>query len=94
MKSVAKEMKVKGKHLFHPVRLALTGEMSGQDVTKQMSLLALASEDDTAVNAEAADVVTIEARMEKLKGFCDSIPEEFRASKQVASDDAANKSKD
>jgi len=94
MKSVAKEMKVKGKNLFHPVRLALTGEMSGQDVTKQMSLLALASEDDTAVNAEAADVVTIEARMEKLKDFCDSIPEEFRASKQAASDDAANKSKD
>jgi len=93
MKSVAKEMKVKGKNLFHPVRLALTGEMSGQDVTKQMSLLALASEVDTAVNAEAADVVTIEARMEKLKGFCDSIPEEFRASKQ-ASDDAANRSKD
>jgi len=94
MKSVAKEMKVKGKNLFHPVRLALTGEMSGQDVTKQMSLLALASEDDTAVNAEAADVVTIEARMEKLKGFCYSIPEEFRASKQAASDDAAIRSKD
>ncbi|KAL7492732.1 hypothetical protein ACHAWT_001774 [Skeletonema menzelii] len=93
MKSVAKEMKVKGKNLFHPVRLALTGEMSGQDVTKQMSLLALASEDDTVVNAEAAGVVTIDARMEKLKGFCDSIPEEFRASEQ-ASDDATNKSTD
>ena len=35
-------MKVKGKNLFHPVRLALTGEMSGQDVTKQLALLTLA----------------------------------------------------
>ena len=94
MKSVAKEMKVKGKNLFHPVRLALTGEMSGQDVTKQLSLLALASEDDTVVNAEAAGVVPFEARLEKLKSFCESVPEEFRASKQAASDDAANKSKD
>jgi glutamyl-tRNA synthetase len=42
MKSVAKEMNVKGKRLFHPVRLALTGKMSGQDVTKQLSLLAMA----------------------------------------------------
>ena len=38
MKSIAKEMDLKGKGLFHPVRLALTGEMSGQDVTKQLSL--------------------------------------------------------
>jgi glutamyl-tRNA synthetase len=69
MKSVAKEMNVKGKNLFHPVRLALTGEMSGQDVTKQLSLLAMASGDDTVVNAEAAGVVPIEARMEMLKSF-------------------------
>lgn len=94
MKSIAKEMNLKGKNLFHPVRLALTGEMSGQDVTKQLSLLALASEDDSVVNAEAAGVVTIEARLEKLKGFCDSIPEEFRVSKQAASDDASKKAKD
>ena len=93
MKSIAKEMKVKGKNLFHPVRLALTGEMSGQDVTKQLSLLALASEEDSVVNAEAAGVVPIEARLEKLKGFCESIPEEFRVSKQ-ASDDAAKKGKE
>jgi len=94
MKSVAKEMNVKGKNLFHPVRLALTGEMSGQDVTKQLSLLAMASGDDTVVNAEAAGVVPIEVRMEKLKSFCESIPEEFRATMQAASDDAANKSND
>jgi glutamyl-tRNA synthetase len=94
MKALAKEMSVKGKNLFHPVRLALTGEMSGQDVTKQMSLLAMAEEDGTVVNAEAAGVVPIEARMEKLKSFCDSIPEEFRASKQGANDDKAKQSKE
>ena len=95
MKSVAKEMGVKGKNLFHPVRLALTGEMSGQDVTKQLSLLAMAADKDTVVNTDAADVVPIEARMERLKSFCDSIPEEFRVSKQLASDEGgSNKSKD
>ena len=90
MKSIAKELKVKGKCLFHPVRLALTGEMSGQDVTKQLSLLAMDAGDDSIVNAESACVVPFEARMEKLKSFCESIPEEFRASKQAED----NKKKD
>lgn len=83
MKSMAKEMGVKGKNLFHPVRLALTGEMSGQDVTKQLSLLAMAAGEDSVVNGESAGVVSFEARMEKLKSFCESIPEEFRVSKQA-----------
>ena len=90
MKSIAKELKVKGKCLFHPVRLALTGEMSGQDVTKQLSLLAMDAGDDSIVNAESAGVVPFEARMEKLKSFCESIPEQFRASKQAED----NKKKD
>jgi len=84
MKSIAKEMQVKGKDLFHPVRLALTGEMSGQDVTKQLSLLAMAAGDDSVVNLESAGVVPFEARMEKLKSFCESIPEEFRVSKNAS----------
>ena len=42
MKDMAKELGLKGKNLFHPARLAITGEFSGQDVTKQMTLLALA----------------------------------------------------
>ena len=86
MKSIAKEMGVKGKNLFHPVRLALTGEMSGQDVTKQLSLLAMATSEGSVVNAESAGVVPIEARMERLKSFCESIPEEFRVSKKKAND--------
>jgi len=79
MKLMAKEMNVKGKNLFHPVRLALTGEMSGQDVTKQLSLLAMAVQEGSVVNAESAGVVPFESRMERLKTFCDTIPQEFRA---------------
>lgn len=86
MKSIAKEMGVKGKNLFHPVRLALTGEMSGQDVTKQLSLLAMATSEGSVVNAESAGVVPFETRMERLKSFCESIPEEFRVSKKKAND--------
>jgi len=93
MKSMAKEMKVKGKNLFHPVRLALTGEMSGQDVPKQLSLLAMAVGDGSAVNAVAAGVVPIEARMERLKSFCESIPEEFRVSKTNAGGDKGKSEK-
>jgi len=81
MKSMSKALGVKGKHLFHPLRLALTGEMSGQDVTKQMALIAMASTEGTPVNSDAAGLVTMEQRIEKLKVFCDSIPEEFRAPK-------------
>jgi len=83
MKTLAKEMKVKGKNLFHPVRLALTGEMSGQDVTQQLAILAMASADDSCIDAGKAGVVSINERMGRLKAFCDSIPEEFRAPKVV-----------
>jgi aminoacyl tRNA synthase complex-interacting multifunctional protein 1 len=89
MKSIAKEMKVKGKNLFHPVRLALTGEMSGQDVTKQMSVLTMATGEDSVINAEAAGVVPFDARMERLKNFCESIPEQFRVSQAAAGDESA-----
>lgn len=80
MKSIAREIKIKGKNLFHPVRLALTGEMSGQDVTKQMSLLAMATGEDSVVNAESAEVVPFDERMERLRSFCKTIPEEFMVS--------------
>ena len=77
MKALAKEKGVKGKNLFHPVRLALTGEMSGQDVTKQMSLLSMAVAEDSVIDFDRAGVVGFAERMERLKAFCDSIPEEF-----------------
>ena len=83
MKTMAKEMGLKGKNLFHPVRLALTGEMSGQDVTKQLALLAMATADDSVIDAASAGVVTIADRMERLRSFVETIPEEFRESKNV-----------
>lgn len=80
MKVLAKDFKLKGKNLFHPVRLALTGEVSGQDVTKQLSLLAMATAEDSVIVTESADVVDFSTRMTRLKAFLETIPEEFRQS--------------
>merc|ERR1740117_1281514 len=78
MKQIAKDQMVKGKNLFHPVRLALTGEMSGQDVTKQLALLSLVTTEDSIVHQEKAGVVSFRDRIVQLKAFCETIPEEFR----------------
>lgn len=99
MKAIAKEMGIKGKCLFHPLRLMLTGDMSGQDVTKQLSLLALGSAPDSVIDKEKAGLVEFSERMRRLKEFCMTIPEEFRAPPEVepsqsqkkAIDDAATK---
>lgn len=92
MKQLAKDLKAKGKNLFHPVRLALTGEMSGQDVTKQLALLSLATAEDSVVDQEKAGVVPLSDRIAHLKTFCETIPEEFRAvlDEKAAKTDAAN----
>ena len=87
MKNLSKELNLKGKNLFHPLRLALTGSMSGQDVTKQLALLALTqtAQDGGGKNSaspvknEEVGVVPIEVRMERLKEFCETVPEEFRS---------------
>jgi glutamyl-tRNA synthetase len=84
MKIIAKEMGIKGKCLFHPLRLMLTGEMSGQDVTKQLSLLAMGSASDSVIDKEKAGLVEFSERMNRLKEFCKTIPEEFRAPRVVA----------
>jgi methionine--tRNA ligase beta chain len=91
MKKMAKEMGIKGKDLFHPVRLALTGEMSGQDVTKQLSLLAMASRADSVIDATKVGLVPLAERMERLRAFCETIPAEFR--EPVASNENASTSK-
>lgn len=82
MKALAKEKGASGKNLFHPVRLALTGEMSGQDVTKQLSLLSLVSREDSVLDSEAVEIVTFDERMNRLKAFLETIPEEFRGPRQ------------
>merc|ERR1712127_1177981 len=43
----------------------------------------MATGEDSVVNAKSAGVVPFEMRMEKLKAFCDSIPGEFRVSKDA-----------
>jgi glutamyl-tRNA synthetase len=78
MKAIAKKVGVKGKHLFHPVRLMFTGEMSGQDVTKQLSLLALGSDPNGVIDVQESGLVYFSERIRRLKFFCESIPEEFR----------------
>jgi glutamyl-tRNA synthetase len=82
MKGIAKEMGIKGKNLFHPLRLMLTGEMSGQDVTKQLSLLALGAGTGSVIDKEKSCVVEFPDRIARLKEFCKTIPDEFRTSRQ------------
>ena len=91
MKTLAKELNVKGKHFFHPVRLAMTGEMSGQDVTKQLSFLALASRDGSPINVESVGMMTFADRMARLKAFCATIPEDFRQAR--SGDDKSSSSR-
>lgn len=78
MKALSKDTKIKGKNLFHPIRLMLTGEMSGQDVSRQLSLLSLACEPDSAVDSKAVGLVDFATRMERLRSFAETIPDEFR----------------
>jgi glutamyl-tRNA synthetase len=91
MKETAKNLGFKGKNLFHPIRLAITGEMSGQDVTKQLSLLAMATKEDSVIDADKVGVVSFADRMKRLKGFCETIPEEFRQPRASASTDQSSK---
>jgi hypothetical protein len=79
MKNLGKELKVKGRNLFHPIRLALTGEMSGQDVTKQLSLLSIVSRPDYNPLLNTDMVVTLSERMQRLESFLETIPEQFRS---------------
>lgn len=39
LKATGKKLERKGKRLFHPIRLALTGSMSGPDIGEQLDLL-------------------------------------------------------
>lgn len=65
MKTLGKELGLKGKPLFHTVRLALTGRMSGPDVGDQLQLLHLSS----GVVNPAFPVVSLVNRIEKLRAF-------------------------
>jgi glutamyl-tRNA synthetase len=92
MKAIAKTVGIKGKHLFHPIRLMFTGEMSGQDVTKQLSLLALGSDPNGILDLEKAGLVHFSERIRRLKVFCSTIPEEFRTVRNVDASSPKEKS--
>jgi methionine--tRNA ligase beta chain len=82
MKQLGKDLNVKGKNLFHPLRLALTGEMSGQDMTKQLSILSLVADENGCVDVVKAGVVPFDERIARLQQFCETIPQEYRVSKK------------
>uniref|UniRef100_A0A7S2PKZ2 glutamate--tRNA ligase n=1 Tax=Leptocylindrus danicus TaxID=163516 RepID=A0A7S2PKZ2_9STRA len=86
MKSVSKVYKTKGQLFYHPVRLALTGVMSGQEIPKQLSMMNFAK------NIEFSDEVAVkqmEERMQMLSAFLDTIPAEFKEPKQEEPKEAA-----
>jgi glutamyl-tRNA synthetase len=64
VKAAGKATGRKGKRLFHPLRLALTGKMSGPDVGAILEVLSLTSAGGVGV---APDMVPIAARMQKLR---------------------------
>jgi glutamyl-tRNA synthetase len=65
VKNLGKELALKGKNLFHPVRFAITGLMSGPDIGDQMQLLAYA---EGVVNPDYKIVPLVE-RMKMLASF-------------------------
>lgn len=62
VKAIGKETGRKGKRLFHPLRLALTGKMSGPDVGAILELLYVAEQESA-----ASEMVSLSTRMEKLR---------------------------
>lgn len=70
VKGLGKELGFKGKALFHPLRFAITGRMSGPDIGDQLQLIAAAA---GTVNPEYSQLVSLKERMEIIKAF--SIPQ-------------------
>ena len=65
VKALGKELGLKGKALFHPARLALTGRTSGPDIGDQVKLLALAEGVVPAVS-----FTSLQERIEVLEAVC------------------------
>lgn len=66
MKDLGKRTGLKGKALFHPVRLCLTGRVSGPDVGDQLQLVALSK---GLLHRAYSACVDLANRMEKLREF-------------------------
>ena len=67
VKAVGKAQERKGKRLFMPLRLALTGATAGAEVGDQLALLSLAEKDGAIADASA--VVPLAQRVEKLRSW-------------------------
>lgn len=67
MKGLGKELGLKGKNLFHPVRLCLTSRMSGPDVGDQLQLLALSAA--SGIVEASYPIAAIDERINMLKNF-------------------------
>ena len=65
VKGLGKELGLKGKDLFHPLRLALTSQVSGPDIGEQLLLLTYAPK---VLTSEAlATFVPLKDRIKALK---------------------------
>ncbi|CAM9594894.1 unnamed protein product [Chrysoparadoxa australica] len=62
IKATGKELGRKGKRLFHPIRVALTGNLSGADIGLQLALVEAASQ-------EGVEHTTLPQRIEILREF-------------------------
>ena len=84
VKSLGKATGRKGKGLFMPLRLAITGNTSGPDVGVQVKVA-------HAADGVIADVVPLAARMEQLRSWAASLPSNQKAEPPSAtSSDEAN----
>ena len=68
VKGVGKELGRKGKGLFMPLRIAMTGRMAGPDIPAQLRLLGLRSEQVT------LDAASLDERMATLERALSSLP--------------------
>ena len=65
--TIGKELNLKGKALFQPLRLALTGRMSGPDVGEQLQIISYAPH---VIHPDTKDIfVPLHARVETLRSF-------------------------
>ena len=68
VKGLGKELGRKGKGLFHPLRLALTGSMNGPDIAEQLKLIQLARD----AVPDGYPLISLESRMQELEAYLTS----------------------
>jgi len=70
MKALGARFGLKGKHLYHPVRIFLTGRLSGPDVGDQLRLVRLSS---GFLNPSFNYAVSVSDRLAQLSEFCKKV---------------------